>query len=123
MATRSEQLQEVVQNVKLELGEAETIMIIAADGTVFASNASGSETAKVGAMIATFVGLSRKACRALKRGEPIEGLIKGENGFIAIYPAGEKASLGVTIMSEANLAMLNLVCQEAAEKIAVILGE
>lgn len=122
MASKSQQLQEVLQQIQTELADTETIAIVAADGTVFATNAPGPDSNRVGAMVATFVGLSRKACQTLKKGEPTEGLIKGDSGYIAIYPAGKKADLGVTTKSSANLAMLNMVCREAAEKIQEILG-
>lgn len=122
MASKTQQLQEVLKDIQTELTEAETIAIVATDGTVFATNASGTDANRVGAMVATFVGMSKKACQTLKKGEPTEGLIKGETGYIAIYPAGKKADLGVTTKSSANLAMLNMVCRDAAEKIQKVLG-
>jgi len=121
MATKTEGLKDVVQSIKSELSEAEHIAIVATDGTVFASNISGGESTKVGAMITTFMGLSKRTCKTLDKGEPTEALIKAGSGFIAIYPAG-KATLGVTTLSDTNLAMLNMVCREAAEKIEDILG-
>lgn len=121
MATKTQQLKDVLDNVKTEFPEAD-ITIVASDGTVFASSVAGSDATKIGAMIATIVGLSRRACQALKRGEATEALLKGSEGFIAIYPAGTKANLGLTIKSEANLGMLNMVGREAAEKIQEILG-
>ena len=121
MATKTQQLKEVLENVKAEFPDAD-VTIVASDGTVFASSVSGVDATRIGAMIATIVGLSRRACQALKRGEATEALLKGSEGFISIYPAGTKANLGVTTKSEANLGMLNMVGREAAEKIQEILG-
>lgn len=121
MATKTQQLKEILDNVKGEFPDAD-VTIVASDGTVFASSVAGADATKIGAMIATIVGLSRRACQALKRGEATEALLKGSDGFIAIYPAGSKANLGVTTKSEANLGMLNMVGREAAEKIQEILG-
>lgn len=121
MATKTQLLKEILDNVKTEFPDAD-VTIVASDGTVFASSVSGGDATKIGAMIATIVGLSRRACQALKRGEATEALLKGSDGFIAIYPAGSKANLGVTTKSEANLGMLNMVGRDAAEKIQEILG-
>lgn len=121
MATKTQQLKEVLESVKAEFPDAD-VTIVASDGTVFASSVSGSDATRIGAMIATIIGLSRRACQTLKRGEATEALLKGSEGFISIYPAGTKANLGVTTKSEANLGMLNLVGREAAEKIQEILS-
>ena len=120
MATKTEQLKDVMNAVRTELPDAE-ISIVASDGTMFASTVTGSEATRIGAMISTIIGLSRKACQALKRGEASEALLKGSEGFIAIYPAGNKANLGVTTKTDINLGMLNLVGREAADKIQAIL--
>jgi DNA-binding response OmpR family regulator/predicted regulator of Ras-like GTPase activity (Roadblock/LC7/MglB family) len=122
MATKTQQLKEVLDTVKAELTDAESIAIVASDGTIFASTVTGTEATRVGAMIATIVGLSRRACQSLKRGAATEALLRGTDGFVAIYPAGPQANLGVTTKSDVNLGMLNLVCREAADKIQNVLG-
>jgi YesN/AraC family two-component response regulator len=123
MATRAEQLKEVLTNLSNELADVETIAVVATDGTIFSAVSKvGEDASKVGAIIATIQGLSRRACSTLERGEQKEALIRGEKGYIALYPAGKKASLGITTMPNANLGMLNLTAKEAADKISKILG-
>lgn len=122
MASKTQELKNVLEGIKTDLPDSESIAIVAADGTMFASTLTGTDATRVGAMISTIVGLSRRACQNLKRGEAQEALLKGAEGFIAIYPAGTHANLGITAKPDANLGMLNLVGRESAEKIQEVLG-
>lgn len=123
MATKSEVLHNIIKNLKMELSEVENVAIVATDGTTFATSTKDDEEAtKVGAIIATVIGLSKKACNTLDRGLPQEALIKGENGYIALYPAGDNSALGITALPDINLGMLNLECRNAAKKIEKVLS-
>ena len=122
MASKAEQLKDVLREVKSELAEAEAIAIVGVDGTIFASDMPEADSTRVGAMVAAFLGLSNRISKTLQRGAPQDSLLRGEQGNLAIYVAGTKAVLSVTTPPETNMGMLNMVCREAAEKIKAILG-
>ncbi len=121
MEAHAEELNAIVHSIKDQLSDTEIIAILTSDGTVLASNFTTDTPSKIGEIVKNFVRLSTKTCRALGGSESIEGWIKGQDGTIAIYPAG-KAMVGVTTSPDANFAMLNMVCRSAATKVTALLG-
>ncbi len=122
MATKAEQLKDVLAEVKSELIEAESITIVGTDGSIFATDMPEADSTRVGAMVAAFIGISNRVCKTLQRGASVDSLVRGEQGYLAFYVAGNKAVLSITTPPDMNMGMLNMVCREAAEKIKAILG-
>jgi predicted regulator of Ras-like GTPase activity (Roadblock/LC7/MglB family) len=49
-------------------------------------------------------------------------VVRGQNGYVVVYSAGEKGVLAVTAPMGANLGLIHLEARGAAQKIAQILG-
>jgi hypothetical protein len=49
-------------------------------------------------------------------------VLRGEQGYMMLYRAGEKAVLAVMARGGANLGLINLESRDAAQKIARLMG-
>jgi len=49
-------------------------------------------------------------------------VVRGQNGYMVVYSAGEKGVLAVAAPMGANLGLIHLEARGAAQKIAQILG-
>jgi Uncharacterized distant relative of homeotic protein bithoraxoid len=73
-------------------------------------------------MAATALGLGKRFAQTSNLGGLEEGVVRGQNGYVVVYSAGEKGVLAVTAPMGANLGLIHLEARGAAQKIAQILG-
>jgi uncharacterized protein len=80
------------------------------------------EDDRVGAMSAAILGLGERASAELGRGALTQVFIEGENGYIMLIAAGDRAVLTCIAAVEAKLGLALYDMRDAAETIAEILG-
>ncbi|PKQ20412.1 MAG: hypothetical protein CVT66_05120 [Actinobacteria bacterium HGW-Actinobacteria-6] len=97
--------------------------LVSLDGFTMASALPASmQPDRVGAMSAAILGLGERAAAELGRGHLSQVFIEGDNGYVLLMAAGDRAVL--TVMADAN-AKLGLVIYDmraAAANIAEVLG-
>ncbi|MGQ9896581.1 MAG: roadblock/LC7 domain-containing protein, partial [Acidobacteriota bacterium] len=67
------------------------------------------------------LGLSRRIAQTVHLGDFQEVVIRGGEGYLVVYGAGEKAVLAVSIPSSVNLGLIHLEARDRATQIAAIL--
>jgi hypothetical protein len=96
---------------------------VSLDGFTMASALPDSmEDDRVGAMSAAILGLGERAAAELGRGALTQVFIEGENGYVMLIAAGDRAVLTCIAAMEAKLGLVLYDMREAAETIAEILG-
>jgi predicted regulator of Ras-like GTPase activity (Roadblock/LC7/MglB family) len=97
--------------------------LVSLDGfTMAAALPEGMEDDRVGAMSAAILGLGERAAAELGRGALTQVFIEGENGYVMLIAAGDRAVLTCIADIEAKLGLVLYDMREAAETIAEILG-
>ena len=97
--------------------------LVSLDGFTMASALPETmEDDRVGAMSAAILGLGERAAAELGRGALTQVFIEGENGYVMLIAAGDRAVLTCIAAMEAKLGLVLYDMREAAETIAEILG-
>jgi predicted regulator of Ras-like GTPase activity (Roadblock/LC7/MglB family) len=123
MTTRQEQVLEVLEQLMVNSGnDMLGAVAVSMDGIVLASRMATDVNAdRVGAVAATMVGVTRRVSNELKIGLTEEAIIKADNGFFMVLPAGEQSLLAITLRQGANLGMVRIEARDAATSISKIL--
>jgi len=123
MTTRQEQVLEVLEQLMVNSGnDMLGAVAVSMDCIVLASRMATDVNAdRVGAVAATMVGVTRRVSNELKIGLTEEAIIKADNGFFMVLPAGEQSLLAVTLRQGANLGMVRIEARDAATSISKIL--
>ena len=97
--------------------------LVSLDGfTMAAALPPEMEDDRVGAMSAAILGLGERAAAELGRGALTQVFIEGENGYVMLIAAGNRAVLTCIADIEAKLGLVLYDMRDAAETIAEILG-
>jgi uncharacterized protein len=83
---------------------------------------AGMHEGRVGAMSAAILGLGERAATELGRGQLSQVFIEGDNGYVVLIAAGDRAVLTCLASIEAKLGLVLYDMRTAADRIAEILG-
>jgi len=122
-ASGTEQLLEVLEDLHAACHDVQLSLIVTQDGLTM-TTMGGIEAAdeeRVGALSAGLLALCRSTARDLGRGEMEQVLLRGDGGYLLLRLAGSKAVLAVIARPDANLGMVLLDTQRAAEAVAAVL--
>lgn len=93
------------------------------DGFTMASALpEGMHEDRVGAMSAAILGLGERAATELGRGHLTEVFIEGDDGFVVLIAAGNRAVLTTLAQRDSKLGLVLFDMKAAAELITEILG-
>ncbi|MEU1629797.1 roadblock/LC7 domain-containing protein [Streptomyces sp. NPDC020096] len=90
------------------------------DGLVIAQDAATSEAESVAALTAAALGVGIRLADTAERGGFLELLVRGEQGYVAIYAAGSSAVVTVVAQARANVGRLHLEVRRSSARIAEI---
>lgn len=119
MASKSEQLQGILNNVISESSDILGAVIVSPDGLLIASSFSGNDIdgKRVAAVSAGLVSLASRSAEQLNQGGVEQTLIQAEQGNIIAVRANERGSLVALTPTNVNLGMAFLECRDATEAI------
>lgn len=122
-ASREDRLAHALNNLMLVSPDVEAAALVSMDGFVMASALpSGMQEDRVGAMSAAILGLGERAAAELGRGHLTQVFIEGEDGYVILIAAGERAVLTALTLSKTKLGLVLYDMKAAAEEMAGILG-
>ncbi len=122
MASKSEELQAIVNNLVNNSNDILGAAVISIDGLLMASSLSGGiDGSRVAAVSAGLISLAGRSAAQLNQGALKQTLIQANNGNIIAIQASEKASFVALLPTNVNLGMAFLECQDAATAISNIL--
>lgn len=119
MATKSEELQSILNGVVSSSSDIIGAVIVDNDGLLLASSLNNSQDGnRVAAVTAGLISLAGRSSQQLAQGEVNQTLIRAEKGNIVVLRAGTGAAFVALTPSSANLGMLFMECRDAAQAIA-----
>jgi len=121
--TREQRLVLTLDHLMDENAEIEAAALVSLDGFTMASALpEGMQEDRVGAMSAAILGLGERAATELGRGHLSQVFIEGEDGYVMLIAAGDRAVLTCLAGKQAKLGLVLYDMREAADGIAEILG-
>lgn len=122
-ASREERLASALNQLMQEDADIQAAALVSLDGFTMASALPASmQPDRVGAMSAAILGLGERAAAELGRGHLSQVFIEGDNGYVLLMAAGDRAVLTVMADSNAKLGLVIYDMRAAAANIADILG-
>lgn len=120
--SRQEALQSALRQLRQAAPELSGAIIATTDGLSLATDLSESEAARAAAMAATALGLGKRIAQATALGAFDEVVVRGQQGYLMVYAAGEKGVLAVTAPAGANLGLIHLEARQFAQQITQVLA-
>lgn len=93
-------------------------LVATSDGFLVSHDVPDLEPAQIAVLVATTRALANSATMSTGRGGFLEALARGGHGYLAVYAAGDNATMAVIGTSELNVGMLNYQAREIAARIA-----
>jgi len=122
-ATREQLLAEALDDLMRNDPDIQASALVSLDGFTMASALpAGMQADRVGAMSAAILGLGERAAAELGRGHLSQVFIEGENGYVLLIAAGDRAVLTAMADPAAKLGLVLYDMKAAAERISQILG-
>lgn len=122
-ATREERLATALNELMDESQDVQAAALVSLDGFTMASALpEGMHEDRVGAMSAAILGLGERAATELGRGQLSQVFIEGDDGYVMLIAAGDRAVLTCLADIEAKLGLVLYDMRGAADRIAEILG-
>ncbi|MCX7850789.1 roadblock/LC7 domain-containing protein [Thermus sp.] len=119
---RQEELQSLVRELRQAVPEIAGVMVASTDGLSLATDLPEAEAARAAAMAATALGLGKRIASTTALGGLEEVVVRGREGYLVVYAAGDKGVLAVTAPMGANLGLIHLEARQAAGRIAQTLA-
>jgi predicted regulator of Ras-like GTPase activity (Roadblock/LC7/MglB family) len=120
--SRQEALQETLRQLRSAIPEASGAIVASTDGLPLASDLPEGESTRLAAMAATALGLGKRIAQTAGLGPLDEVVIRGKQGYLVVYSAGERGVLAVSAPREVNLGLIHLEAREAAQRLSEVLS-
>jgi predicted regulator of Ras-like GTPase activity (Roadblock/LC7/MglB family) len=121
-ASREEQLVAALDYLMEHSPDIQAAALVSLDGFTMASALpSGMQEDRVGAMSAAILGLGERAAAELGRGHLSQVFIEGQDGYVLLMAAGDRAVLTALADPSAKLGLVLYDMREAADGIGEIL--
>lgn len=121
--TREERLAAALDQLMEESPDVQAAALVSMDGFTMASAMpQGMQEDRVGAMSAAILGLGERAAAELGRGQLTQVFIEGDDGYVVLIAAGQRAVLTTLAHSESKLGLVLYDMKATAQAIAGILG-
>lgn len=122
-ATREERLATALDGLMEENPDIQAAALVSLDGFTMASALpEGMQEDRVGAMSAAILGLGERAAAELGRGRLSQVFIEGDDGYVVLIAAGDRAVLTCLAGMEAKLGLVLYDMRSSSDSIAEILG-
>lgn len=119
MATRAEQIQQILRSLVSNTPDLEGAAMVSVDGLVLSSVLpAGTDEDRVSAMAAALLSLGERTAHELQRGALEQVYVKGASGYIVLMQAGHEGVLEGIAGPGAKLGMLLLDMKRAAQELA-----
>lgn len=121
--TREELLAQALDELMVNDPDVQAAALVSLDGFTMASALpSGMQPDRVGAMSAAILGLGERAAAELGRGHLSQVFIEGDDGYVLLMAAGERAVLTALADPNAKLGLVLYDMKAIAARIGQILG-
>ena len=116
-----EDLTQVIWAIRRSIPELTGVMIASVDGLAIAHDFPEADAERIAAMAATALGLGKRVSERTNLGEMAETVIRGSQGYLVVYAAGDNAVLVLAGPSNSNLGLMRIEARSASAHIATTL--
>ncbi len=120
--SKQELIQREIVALRQAVPELKGVMVASADGLAIATDFPEAEGARIAAMAATALGLGKRIAQTVGLSGLEEVVIRGAEGYLVVYAAGDKGVMAVQTPAGANLGLVHLEARSAAGRVMQILG-
>lgn len=120
-ASKSVELARVISSMRRAIPELHGVMIASVDGLAVAHDFPAADAERIAAMAATALGLGSRISERTNLGGLAEAVIRGEQGYLVVYSAGDDAVLVLSGPIDSNLGLMRIESRLAAVDIKQIL--
>ena len=120
--TKSEQLAAIIASMHEAIPELFGVMIASVDGLAVAHDLPELDAERIAAMAATALGLGARITERTNLGTITETIIRGTQGHLVVYSAGNDAVLVMSGPLSANLTLMRIEARVATVQINSLLG-
>jgi hypothetical protein len=120
--TKSEQLAAIIASMHEAIPELFGVMIASVDGLAVAHDLPEADAERIAAMAATALGLGARITERTNLGTLTETIIRGTQGHLVVYSAGNDAVLVMSGPLTANLTLMRIEARVATVQINSLLG-
>ena len=113
-----DRLQAEFQLIKANVAGVQGTLVATSDGFLVAHDLPGVNLTDVAALLAASRALAIRGIAVTGRGQFREALIRGTDGYLAVYAAGNDAILAVIGTTELNVGMLHFRVRDSLDRIA-----
>ena len=123
LASKTEVLEGILEELARNLGgDVNGSAVVSLDGIVFAARFNSNVNVdRLSAIAATTLGVGRRVAKDLAIGNCQETIIKCENGYFLVLPAGDRSLLAINLRQGGNLGMIRIEASEAANSISLVI--
>jgi len=122
MASRTEQINEILQTLKNDMTDIVASVLVSVDGLVLASQLPPDISQEnIGGVVATLLQLTQRAANELRQGGMEQVIIQSAEGYSFILGASEGTFLVVLAKKGSTLGLLMANAKNAARDIAAIM--
>ncbi len=120
--SKQEEIRKEISALRQAVPELKGVMVASADGLSIATDFPEAEGARIAAMAATALGLGKRIAQTVGLSGLEEVVIRGQDGYLVVYAAGDKGVMAVQAPQGANLGLIHLEARSVASRVAQILG-
>lgn len=120
--TKSEQLAAIIASMHEAIPELFGVMIASVDGLAVAHDLPELDAERIAAMAATALGLGARITERTNLGTITETIIRGTQGHLVVYSAGNDSVLVMSGPLSANLTLMRIEARVATVQINSLLG-
>jgi predicted regulator of Ras-like GTPase activity (Roadblock/LC7/MglB family) len=108
----------VVSDLRRSIPELNGVMVASVDGLSVAHDLPEADAERMAAMAATALGLGKRISERTNLGEMQETVVRGANGYLVVYAAGEQAVLVLSGPFNSNLGLMRIEARAASWAVA-----
>jgi predicted regulator of Ras-like GTPase activity (Roadblock/LC7/MglB family) len=115
--SRQDELVHIIGDIRRSIPTLTGVMVATADGLPIAHDFSEDAADRLAAMAATALGLGERVVERTQLGDFAEGVFRGRDGYLVVYPCGDQMVLVLNGPANSNLGLMRIEARSAAAKI------
>ncbi len=120
--SKQDELNKITKELRANVPDISGVMIASDEGLSIATDFAEEDAVRVAAVSAAASGLGNRISQNASLGEPEEVMVKGRDGLLIIYLAGNNSVLAVRAPARGNLGLVRLEASSAAQSVRKILS-
>lgn len=115
--SKQERIEQALDRLRQNMPDIRAAIVASPDGLLIAERVAGNAATRLAAMAATALGLGRRIAQTAQAGEFNELVVRGKDGYLAVFAIEGKAVLALTLPEGGNLGLLRIEAENAVKDV------